>query len=98
MGEADHLGDLPHQIEAVVDTEVVLALGEEVVEPDLERVVLEDERRPEFVLGESVDAQDPGMLERLEDLELAERRPLDLLAILLRALAPNMVEPHTPPH
>ena len=55
---------------------------QEMIEPDRQGVVLEDEGRAEFVLGEAVDAQDAGVLERLEELELPQGRPLELFPVL----------------
>ena len=81
MGEADDLGDLADQVEPDIDAQLVLLLGQEVVEPDGQRVVLEDEGRAEFVLREAVGPQDAGMLEGLQELELAQGRPLDRLAV-----------------
>ena len=83
MGEADDLRDLPHQVEARADAQSVSPLRQEVIEPDRQRVVLEDEGWTEFMLGETVDAEDAWVLERLEELKFPQRRPFELLTVFL---------------
>ena len=60
MGKPDDLSDLPDQVESPVNAQPFSVLDQEMVEPHAERVVFEDERRPDFVLGESVARRIPG--------------------------------------
>ena len=80
VGEPHHLGDLPQQVEPGLRRQPLPALGQVVVEPDRLGVVLEDHRRPQFVLREAVRPQDARVLEVLQQLELPQGRPLDGLA------------------
>ena len=92
VGVADDFGDLADQVEPRVDAQLVLLLGQEVVEPDAERVVLEDQGRAEFMLGEVVGPQDAGMLEGFQELELPQGRPFDGLAVVGRGPGADQVE------
>ena len=78
VGKTHDLRDLPHQLEARADAQSVSPLREEMIEPDRQGVVIEDEGGTEFVLGETVDAEDAGVLERLEQLKFPERRAFEL--------------------
>ena len=69
MGKTHDLRDLPHQFEACAYAQSVSPLRKEMIEPDRQRVVIEDEGWTKFVLGETVDAKDPWVLKRLEQLK-----------------------------
>ena len=45
-----HFGDLAHNVQACVDTELIFALSEIMIEPNAMRIVLKDERRTDFML------------------------------------------------
>ena len=92
VGVADDLGDLADQVEPGVDAQLVLLLGQEVVEADGQRVVLEDQGRANFVLGEVVGPQDAGVLEGFQELELPQGGPFDRLAVIDRGPAADEVE------
>jgi hypothetical protein len=79
---ADRLGDLADDGEPRVYGELGGTLGEVVVEPDLAGVVVEDEGWAEFVGGEALGAEDAWVVERFEQLKLAEGRPLERVAFL----------------
>ena len=81
MGETHDLRDLPHQLEACAYAQSVSPLREEMIEPDRQGVVIKDEGRTKFVLGETVDAEDARVLKRLEELEFPQRRPFELPAV-----------------
>ena len=49
VGVADDLGDLANEVEPGVDAQLILPLGQEVVEPDGQRVVFQDQGRAEFM-------------------------------------------------
>ena len=92
VGVADDLGDLADQVEPRVDAQLVLLLGQEVVEPDGQRVVFQDQGRADFVLGEVVGPQDAGMLEGFQELELPQGGPFNRLAVIGRGPAADEVE------
>ena len=94
MGESHDLRDLPHQVEACSYAESVSLLQQEMIEPDSLGVMLEDKGWPQFVLGETVDAEDPRMLERLEQLKFSLCRTLKLITVLLGGLGSDVIEPH----
>ena len=76
--EFHDLGDLPHQVEALIHAEGVAPLSEEVIEPDRQGVVLEDEGGSQLVLGEAVDAEDTRVVECLEELKFAAARRVEV--------------------
>jgi len=88
--------DRAHQFEALLGREPVAALDEVVVEPHRAGLVLEDQGRAHGVLGEAVGPKRAGVLQALEDLELAEGGPLDLLTVVGGRLGPHVIEPHAP--
>lgn len=71
---AQRLGEGPDDVDPRVDVEGGAVLGEEVVEPYLARVVLEDDGRPALVVDEVHGARDAGVVDALEDGELPPRR------------------------
>ena len=77
VGETDHFGDLPQQIEPHLDTQLVLVLRQEMIEPDGQRIMLKDQRRAKHMLGETLAPQNRRMLECFEELGFTLRRPLD---------------------
>ncbi len=52
------------------------------IEPDRQGIVIEDEGRAQLMLGETVNAEDSWVLERLEQLKLPQRRTLELFTVL----------------
>ena len=97
VGEADNLGDLPQQAQLRVDVELVFSLGQKVIEPDAARVVLEDQRRADFVLSVAVGPQDAGMGQRFHELVFPLGGPGGDLAIFLGGASANHIQPHPPP-
>jgi len=71
-------------------------LCEVVVEANRQWIVLEDERRSQFVLDESVDAQNAWTLQCFQKLELTQGGSLDCLAIFFRDFRAHEVQPHPP--
>lgn len=96
MGVADDLGNLTDQVQPGADGELVLLLGQKMIEPDGERIVLEDQRRADLVLGEAVDAQDARMLERVQQQVFPACRTLNGLAFPGRRPAPDQVQANPP--
>ena len=74
----------------------VLPLREVVIKADRQRVMLEDEGRPELVLGEAVGAEDAGVLEGFEELELALGGASDDLPVLFRGPGAHEIQPDPP--
>jgi len=50
VGEADDFRNLPHQIEPHIDTELIFVLCHEVIEPEGQRIMLEDQCRAKLVV------------------------------------------------
>ena len=94
VGEANDLGDLPHELEAGVDAQTVAVLDQVMIEPDREWIVLKDERGPDFVLGETVRSQNARVAQRFEELILTQGRAFDLPAILETGSGPHQVKAH----
>ena len=72
--------------------EPVSVLGQEMVEPDTERVVLEDEGGADLVLGEAVGAENAGVSERLQELKLPAAPPARLSGGRPRCARPDEVK------
>ena len=66
MGKTHDLRDLPHEFETCAYAQSVSPLREEMIEPDRQRIVVKDQGRPKFVLGEAVDAEDAWVLKGFE--------------------------------
>jgi len=66
MGELNDLGDLTHDIDTNIHTQSVLALRNKVVEANEIGVILENQRRAEFVLGKTFPPQDALVLKGLQ--------------------------------
>src|SRR5688500_12884915 len=64
------------------------------IEPQALRIVFEQQGGADLVLGKAIRSQNAGMLQRFQELELAERRALDGLAFLRRGTGANPVESH----
>lgn len=85
VGVADGVGDLPKQFEALLGGQFLPVGRQIVVEPDGVRIeVAKQQGRAEFVFLVVQDGQDAGVVQRLYDLELPSRRPLEPLADFFR--------------
>ena len=85
MGVADGVGDLPQHAEPLVGGQLLAVRRQIVVEPDGVGVeVAEEQGRAVLVLLVVEDGQDAGVIQRLDDLELPSRRPLQPLPVLFR--------------
>ena len=84
VGKLHHLGNLPHQIEPGGERQVAITGGQKVVQTHRGRIVLEDDRGPEFVLRELHRLQDAVVLQVFEKLKLTQRRPLAELPLVFR--------------
>ena len=87
--------DLAHKIELHGDVELVFALSEEVIEPNALGIMLKNDGRTEFMLRETVGAENPAMFECFEDLEFPQRSPLDGLPVFRCGAGPYKVETNT---
>ncbi len=96
MGKTHDLRDLPHELETCAYAQSVSPLREEMIEPDRQRIVVKDQGRPKFVLGEAVDAEDARVLKRFEQLKFPERRPFELATVFRGRLGSHVIEPHAP--
>src|SRR5262249_11525236 len=94
VGETDHFGNLPQQIETHLDTQLVLVLHQEMIEPDGQRIVLKDQRRAEHMLCETLTTENSLMLECFEELGFTLRRPLDCPALLVSRSGAHCVNTH----
>lgn len=92
VGEADHLGGLPQQIEPHVWPQPIAPLGQEVVQAEAVRVVLEDDGGADLVLGVAQRPQHAGVLQRLGQLEVAAGGPADHLPVVGGRLVLHEVE------
>ena len=85
VGVADGVGDLPQHVQPLAGGQLRAVGRQIVIEPDGIGVeVAEQQGRAVLVLLVVEDRQDAGVVERLDDLELTSRRPLEPLAVLLR--------------
>lgn len=83
MGKTHDFRDLPHQLEACAYAQSLSLLRKEMIEPDLQGVVIKDEGWTKFMLGETVDAEDAGVLKRFEKLKFPQRRTFELPTVFL---------------
>jgi hypothetical protein len=63
VGEADDFSGLPEQVDTDIGSEAVAPLGQEMVESQGVRVVLEEDGGANLVLGVAQGPQDVGMLQ-----------------------------------
>ena len=91
---AKNLRDLPHQIELHRDIELIFPLSEEVIESNALGIVLENDCWAEFMLGETVGAENTGMFECFEDLEFPRCSPLDGLPVFGCRAGSYKIETH----
>ena len=73
VGVLQGLGEVAHDLEALVDAEKLAHLAQKEVETDRLGVVVEDERWPEFGVLVVLDLDDAGVVNAFEDLKLALR-------------------------
>ncbi len=93
MGVADHFGDLTHQVQLRLDTQLVSLLGQVVVQSHRERVVFKQQGRPQFVLGEVVRPENARMLQDFQDLGVAESGPPDRVPVFRGGFGADQVQP-----
>ena len=99
MGVANGVGDLPQEFEPLAGVEFVAVRGEVVIEPNRIGVgVAEQEGRAMLVFLVIENRQYARVFQRLDDLELTSRRPLELLAVLFRRGLGDRVLPHPAEH
>lgn len=92
--ESDDLCNLPQEFDPLFGSETLADLGHVMIEPNTLGEVLEDQGRAEFVLCEAVGAEDVRMLERFEQVKLAQCRPLDDLPIFRGCSGANEIHPN----
>ena len=83
VGVADGVGDLAEQLQPRAGRELRPPRRQVVVEPHRPGLVGEQQRRAELVVLVVAGVEDAGVVEALEDAELARRRPLHPLPLLL---------------
>ena len=71
MGVTNDVGNLPDQIQLKIDSEICLALSEKMVQPNVQRIMFENQGRANFMLGISIRLENAGMLKCLKQLELS---------------------------
>ena len=94
VGKTEHFGDLSEHIELHIDTQLVLVLRQEMIEPDGLGIMLEDQRRAKHMLGETFAPHNRRMLERFEKLGFTLRCPLDGSTLLSRRSGAHRVHTH----
>jgi hypothetical protein len=90
--------DVAHELKALGDGEGLAALAQQVVQAHGSRVVIEDQRRPEFGFLVVLDLQDAGMVDAFEDLELTARLPNPRGADFRTGRRGHRVYAHSPVH
>ena len=98
VGVGKRLGDLPHDVQACGDAQALTVAGQIVVQPDGVGVVVEHQGRTQFVLAVVVRAQNAGVLDLFEKLELTLGSPRDHLARLGRCRLGDRVDAHAADH
>ena len=84
VGVADGVGDLPQHIEPLVGGQLVAVRRQIMIEPNGVGVeITEQQGGAEFVFLVVEHRQNAVMIERLDDLELTSRRPLQVLSLIL---------------
>ena len=92
MGESDDLGELPDQVQPLVQPESLVPFGQEMIQPHHQGIMLEDQSRTEFVLRVSLAAKNARMLQRLQQLGLAMSRTFDGVAFVLTGSRSDVVD------
>ena len=83
MHKPHDLSNLPEHVESLVDAELFMPLRQEVIQSHGERVMLEDQSRSQFMLGESFATQHARMLQILQQLDFASCRSFDGLPLVV---------------
>ena len=96
VGVPDGLGELPHQVQPDLAGQPLPVHSEVGVEPEVRRVVVEQDRRAAVVVADLHRLRDPAVGDALQDLVLAAGRPLDGAPLLLARLLLGEVDPHPP--
>ena len=96
VNELHDLGQLADEIQPGGERESAVPLRQEMVEPNGGGIVLEDDCRAEFVLGELHRPQDARVLKVFNKLKLADGRPLARAPSVWRYLFVNRIHPDPP--
>ena len=83
VGVANGIGELSRQLQPGRRRQGLAAGGQVVVEPHRPGLVGEQQGRAELVVAVVAGVEDAGVVERLEDAELADGRPLEPPAVVL---------------
>ena len=97
MGEADDLGNLPHQVESLVHAELLVSLSKKVVEPNRQRVMLEDKCRAEFMFSKPFAAKNPGMLKCFQQFRFAAGGAFNRLSLVVGCSRAHVVDANATP-
>ena len=96
VSEANYLSDLTHEIQPDVDTKCIRSLGKEMVKAYGLGIVLENQGRTEFMLGEAFAAQDSGMLKGLQEFRFTSGCSFDSRAFLIGHIGSQIVNTNSP--
>ena len=75
VGVLQHFSDLAHELQALADAQALTVIPDQVVEPHRLGVAVEDQRGAELGVLVLAATQDAGVVDALEDFELALRLP-----------------------
>ena len=98
MRVLERLRDVAHELKALGDGEGLAALTQQVVQAHGFRVVIKDQRGPEFGFLVVLDLQDVGMVDAFEDLEFAPRLSNPSGPDLWAGRSGQRVDAHAPVH
>jgi len=93
VGKTDDLSRLPKKVEANVGAESTSFLCEEVIEAQIARIVLEHDRRPDFVFGVSQGTQNARVLKGFGQLVVTVSGTLDHFTVFRRGVVRDEIEP-----
>ena len=86
VGIANDFPDLTHQIKLHLNAQLVFLLGQVMIQPHADRIVLKQQCGTEFMFGEVVGPQDARMFQRFQNLELTQSGALDGGSVFLSGL------------
>ena len=90
--EPDDLGNLPKQVEPLVECQQSVPQRQKMIEPHELRIVLKNECRSEFVFGKSFTAENTGMLQRLQQDRFSPGRTFNRLSLFLGSTGAYVID------